>query len=47
MSGTTDQHKNKELGSPDIITNDLRMLIINAIYFKAEWAIPLTTDDTS
>ena len=37
--------KIKDLVSPDIINNDLRMLIINAIYFKADWATPFTGEN--
>lgn len=37
--------KIKDLISADIITPDLRMLIINAIYFKGEWSRPFTTEN--
>lgn len=37
--------KIKDLVSPSVIGPDLRLLIVNAIYFKGEWATPFTSEN--
>jgi serpin B len=41
------EHRIKDLLPPQAITTDTRLVLVNAIYFLAEWASPFTKEGTS